>query len=121
MGLVVAAIRPLLAACKVEPVPTAPTLTPANVATPATALTVTVPESVALPGLAESDRVTGPVKLVSTAPLAVSAVNARPKPVPAATLPGGRVVGTSCVAAPETTLIAPEVETPSPPPETAMV
>ncbi len=76
-------------------------LSPGNVATPATAATVVVPERVPLPGFAPSATVTLPVKAGSVLPSASSAVTCRAGVIdaPAAVLLGC-VVNTSCVAVP---------------------
>src|SRR6058998_2503948 len=62
-----------------------------NVATPLTAATLIVPDSVALPGFAPSATVTVPVKSVATLPWASRAAPAAPF--------GGCTVNASCVAA----------------------
>src|SRR2546425_11643801 len=76
-------------------------LSPGNVATPATAATVVVPERVPLPGFAPSATVTLPVKAGSVLPSASSAVTCRAGVIdaPAAGLVG-RPVDTSCGARP---------------------
>src|SRR2546430_6820552 len=74
---------------------------PGNVATPATAATVVVPERVPLPGFAPSATVTLPVKAGSVLPSASSAVTCTAGVIdaPAAVLVGW-TLNTSCVAVP---------------------
>src|SRR5205809_1078880 len=74
---------------------------PGNVATPATAATVVVPERVPLPGFAPSATVTLPVKAGSVLPSASSAVTCKAGVIdaPAAVLVGW-TVNISCVAVP---------------------
>src|SRR5438093_5332884 len=76
-----------------------------NVATPLTAATLIVPDSVALPGFAPSATVTVPVKSVATLPWASRAVTctAGVSAAPAAPF-GGCTVNASCVAAPAVTV-----------------
>src|SRR5436309_15656970 len=71
-----------------------------NVATPLTAATLIVPDSVALPGLTPNATVTVPVKSVATLPWASRAVTctAGVSAAPAAPF-GGCTVNASCVAA----------------------
>src|SRR5262249_49282143 len=69
-GLLVVPVRPALAALSVYPVPPLFNFKLLNVATPATALTVVVPLSVAPPGLVPIEIVTAAVLLVTTLPLA---------------------------------------------------
>ena len=57
-------------AVSVYPVPTLSMLRPLNVATPLTASTVVVPESVPPPGFVAIARVTSPVKLITVFPSA---------------------------------------------------
>src|SRR5436309_13238956 len=89
-------------------------LSPGNVATPATAATVVVPERVPLPGFAPSATVTLPVKPVAVFPCPSSAVTctAGVMDAPAAVLLGC-VVNASCVAVPGATvnaaLVTPEI------------
>ena len=64
----VATGRPVAAAVSVYPVPALLTLRSVNVATPATADRVRVPESVPPPGLAPSATVTPPVKPAAVFP-----------------------------------------------------
>src|SRR5437016_9799565 len=80
---------------------------PGNVATPATAATVVVPERVPLPGFAPSAIVTLPVKPVAVFPCPSSAVTctAGVMDAPAAVLVGS-IVNASCVAAPGVTVNA---------------
>src|SRR5439155_26371190 len=82
-------------------------LSPGNVATPATAATVAVPESVPVPGFAPSATVTLPVKPVAVFPCPSSAVTctAGVMDAPAAVLLGC-VVNASCVAVPGATVNA---------------
>src|SRR2546428_13221510 len=76
-------------------------LSPGNVATPATAATVVVPERVPLPGFAPSAIVTLPVKAGSVLPSASSAVTCTAGVIAApATGLVGWTVKTSCVAGP---------------------
>src|SRR5207247_10394370 len=76
-------------------------LSPGNVATPATAATVVVPERVPLPGFAPSATVTLPVKPVAVFPCPARAVAGRAGVIdaPAAGLVGC-TANTSCVAVP---------------------
>src|SRR2546422_1025021 len=76
-------------------------LSPGNVATPATAATVVVPERVPLPGFAPSATVTLPVKAGAVLPSAYSAVTCTAGVIdaPAAVL-FGCTVHPSCVAVP---------------------
>src|SRR5438105_13514506 len=76
-------------------------LSPGNVATPATAATVVVPERVPLPGFAPSATVTLPVKPVAVFPCPSSAVTctAGVMDAPAAVFVGG-TENASCVADP---------------------
>ena len=67
-----------------------------NVATPLDAVAVSVPPSVAPPGLFASATVTVPLNEVSMLPELSSASTVRPKGVPAARLAGGCCVTTSC-------------------------
>src|SRR5262249_57585298 len=62
---------------------------PEKVATPPDAVTVSVPPSVAPPGLLASATVTAPLKEVIRLPELSSASTVRPKPLPAVTLAGG--------------------------------
>src|SRR5436190_23584835 len=80
---------------------------PGNVATPATAATVVVPERVPLPGFAPSAIVTLPVKPVAVFPCPSSAVTctAGVMDAPAAVLDGS-IVNASRVAAPGVTVNA---------------
>ena len=66
-------VRPEAVAWSVSPTPGALMVTPVNVATPLTAVAVSVPPNVAPPGLAASASVTLPVKLVARLPAASSA------------------------------------------------
>src|SRR5256885_11336547 len=76
-------------------------LSPGNVATPATAATVVVPESVPLPGFAPSATVTLPVKPVAVFPCPSSAVICTAGVIAApATVLLGWTLKLSCVAAP---------------------
>src|SRR2546425_853622 len=86
---------------------------PGNVATPATAATVVVPERVPLPGFAPSAIVTLPVKPVAVFPCPSSVVTctAGVMDAPAAVLLGC-VVNATCVVFP-----GPPVTAPLPPPE----
>ena len=113
---VVAAGKPVLTARSVSPVPALLRVRPEKVATPLTAVAVTVPPSAAAPGLFASARVTVPANEVATPPEASSAVNVSPNGVPAVTDPGGCAVMTSCVAAAGATLNGPVTAAVSPPP-----
>src|SRR5436309_2966203 len=88
-------------AASVYPVPTLSILTPAKVATPFTAPSVVVPDSVPPPGFAPSARDTLPAKLRSVLPSASCAVTwtAGVIGAPAVVL-DGCTVNTSCAAAP---------------------
>ena len=77
-----------------------------KVTTPLTALTVTVPPSVLLPGLLDRAAVTPPEKLGVTFPSASSAVTVKPNPLPAVTVAGGWPVISSCVTTPGVTEMA---------------
>ena len=81
-------------------------VTPVNVATPPTNVAVCVPPSVSpVPVLDVIVRLTLPVKLGTGLKFASSAVMPTMNGLPAATLPGGGVVWTSCVATLLTTAI----------------
>jgi hypothetical protein len=73
-GVLVAPVRPAALAVNVYPVPVRLSDSVVKVATPATAGTVAVPDSVALPGLAPSATVTAPVKAVAVLPILSRAV-----------------------------------------------
>src|SRR5207248_6492472 len=118
IGPLVAAVRPLLLACSVYPLPTALIVSPANVATPLTALTVNVPPSVAPPGLLASDSVTGPLKLLLRLPKASWASTVSPNPPPLVTTPGGPDVIESCETGKPMTLKTSVVVSMSPSPPT---
>src|SRR2546422_876012 len=92
---------PVALAVSVYPVPAMLMPSPGNVATPAAAATVVVPERVPLPGFAPSATVTLPVKAGSVLPRASSAVTCKAGVIdaPAAVLVGC-TVNTSCVAVP---------------------
>ena len=64
-------------------------VSPENVATPSVAVAVSVPPSVAPPGLFASTTVTVPLKEVTGLPELSSASTVRPKGLPAVTLLGG--------------------------------
>src|SRR5947207_12842343 len=82
-------------------------LSPANVATPATADRELGPERVPLPGLVPIATVTGPVNLVAVLPCASRAVSCTAGVTPApAMVVVGCAVNTSWVAAPGVTLNA---------------
>ena len=69
-------------------------VSPEKVATPPDAVTVSVPPSVAPPGLLASATVTVPLKEVIRLPELSSAWTVRPKGLPAVTLAGGCCVTT---------------------------
>ena len=79
-----------------------------NLATPSTAVMVSVPPKLVPEGPLS---VTLPSMFLSTVPELSLAVTVRPKPLPAATLPGGGVVTTSCVATPGDVALTGEVVT----------
>src|SRR5206468_620885 len=85
-------------------------LTPGNVATPATAATVVVPERVPLPGFAPSATVTLLVQPVAVFPCPSSALTCTAGVIPApATVLLGWTLKLSCVAAPAVMLNGVEV------------
>src|SRR6266699_3515744 len=97
----VAVVRPAALAANVYPVPVLLMLTPENVATPATAATVVVPDRVPLPGLVPIASVTLPVNPVTVFPWASRAVICTAGLIAApATASLGGTVNTSWLAVP---------------------
>src|SRR5436190_24398523 len=97
-------------------------LSPGNVATPATAATVVVPERVPLPGFAPSATVTLLVKPVAVFPCPSSAVTCTAGVIAApATVLLGWALNLSCVAAPAATVNGVQVVPLSPAPLAASV
>src|SRR6266852_3913950 len=100
-GVLVAPAGPVAAAVRVYPVPTLLMLRLEKVATPETAATVALPESVPPPGFVPSATVTVPVKVGSVLPKPSSAVTCTAGVMDAlAAVLLGCTVNTSCVAAP---------------------
>src|SRR5262249_55644596 len=89
MALVVALSTPLAETWSVQPEAALVRVRSEKVATPWLAVTVSMPPSVAPPGLLASDTVTVPLKEESRLPELSSASTVRPKELPAATLAGG--------------------------------
>ena len=93
-------VSPEALATSVYPAPTLSIEMPLNVATPATALWVSVPDSAPPAGLVPIATVTGPVKPVATLPTASFAVTAKPNGASESELAGGWVAKASEAAAP---------------------
>ena len=117
MAPVVAELKPVPDALSVAPAPALLSVRPAKVATPALALTVEVPPSVAPLGFVANASVTLEAKLAATFPKGSSAVTTSPKPLPAVTLPGGAVVSTSWLAVAALTVMVLVVAELSPEPD----
>jgi len=103
-GLLVADVRPVLAAVRVYPVPALLMLRPVNVATPLTAAAVSVPDNVPLAGFVPIAKVTEAVEVVTVFPPASSTVTCTWLMVAPALVFVGCVVKASLVAGPAVTL-----------------
>ena len=97
-GSLVALTNPEALATRVYPSPAADTCTVDQVATPLTAATVTVPVSVALPGLAPSASVTLPANVVRFPKASIAVACSAGVSVPPGVPPAGCTVKTSAAA-----------------------